>query len=279
MTAKPPLRIESGTAIDWIVLDRPDASNALSAALLDAFSAALDRLAGEGAPVIGIRGEGKGFSAGIDLSEYVAGGTIVEDVTRLRRNLDRWLAMWRHPKPVIVAIHGFCLGIAAQMPCFADLTIVADDARIGEPGLPIGGGYIAPAWVSQVGAKRAKELAFLPGNHVDGATAEAWGWANAAVPADELIACVEALAARIAKIPPPVLAMKKMSINRAMEASGFLAAVNAVAESDAILHFEPAVLELREALGQDGLRETLARFRGESSTEIFRRFKGDAADG
>lgn len=279
MTAKPPLRIESGTAIDWIVLDRPDASNALSAALLDAFSAALDRLAGEGAPVIGVRGEGKGFSAGVDLSEYVAGGTIVEDVTRLRRNLDRWLAMWRHPKPVIVAIHGFCLGIAAQMPCFADLTIVADDARIGEPGLPIGGGYIAPAWVSQVGAKRAKELAFLPGNHVDGATAEAWGWANAAVPADELIACVEALAARIAKIPPPVLAMKKMSINRAMEASGFLAAVNAVAESDAILHFEPAVLELREALGQDGLRETLARFRGESSTEIFRRFKGDAADG
>src|SRR3546814_10107968 len=73
-------------------------------------------------------------------------------------------------KPVIVAIHGFCLGIAAQLPCFADLTIVADDARIGEPGLPIGGGYIAPAWVSQVGAKRAKELAFLPGNHVDGRT-------------------------------------------------------------------------------------------------------------
>src|SRR3546814_2574270 len=44
--------------------------------------------------------------------------------------------------------------------------------------LPIGGGYIAPAWVSQVGAKRAKELAFLPGNHVDGRTAEAWGWAR-----------------------------------------------------------------------------------------------------
>lgn len=279
MTEKAPLRIESGTDIDWVVLDRPDASNAFSTALLDAFSAALDRLAREGAPVIGIRGEGKGFSAGVDLSEYGAGGTPVEDVARLRRNLDRWLAMWRHPKPVIVAIHGFCLGIAAQLPCFADLTIVADDARIGEPGLPIGGGYIAPAWVSQVGAKRAKELAFLPGNHVDGRTAEAWGWANAAVPADQLIACVEALAARMAKIPAPVLAMKKSSINRAMEASGFLGAVNAVAESDAILHFEPAVLELRQALARDGLRETLARFRGESSTEIFQRFKGDAADG
>jgi enoyl-CoA hydratase len=133
--------------------------------------------------------------------------------------------------------------------------------------------------VSQVGAKRAKELAFLPGNHVDGKTAVEWGWANAAVPADRLVACVEALAERIAKIPLPVLTMKKRSINRAMEAGGFLNAGGAVSESDAILHFEPSVLELREQLAKEGLRETLARFRGESSTEIFIRFKGDSADG
>jgi enoyl-CoA hydratase len=278
MTGQSQLRIESGTWIDWIIFDRPDAANAFSATLLNAFSDALTTLAETDAPVIGIRGEGKGFSSGVDLSEYAI-GTPVEDVARLRRNLDRWQAMWRHPKPVIVAIHGFCLGIAAQMPCFADMTIVAEDARIGEPGIPLGGGYIAPAWVSQVGAKRAKELAFLPGNYVDGKTAVEWGWANAAVPADRLVACVEALAERMAKIPLPVLTMKKRSINRAMEAGGFLNAVNAVSESDAILHFEPSVLELREQLAKDGLRETLARFRGESSTEIFKRFKGDSADG
>jgi enoyl-CoA hydratase len=278
MTGQAQLRIESGTWIDWIIFDRPDAANAFSATLLNAFSDALTTLAETGAPVIGIRGEGKGFSSGADLSEYAI-GTPVEDVARLRRNLDRWQAMWRHPKPVIVAIHGFCLGIAAQMPCFADMTIVAEDARIGEPGIPLGGGYIAPAWVSQVGAKRAKELAFLPGNHVDGKTAVEWGWANAAVPADRLIECVEALAERMAKIPLPVLTMKKRSINRAMEAGGFLTAVNAVSESDAILHFEPSVLELRERLAKEGLRETLAQFRGESSTEIFIRFKGDSADG
>jgi len=278
MTGQSQLRIESGTWIDWIIFDRPDAANAFSATLLNAFSDALTTLAETGAPVIGIRGEGKGFSSGADLSEYAI-GTPVEDVARLRRNLDRWQAMWRHPKPVIVAIHGFCLGIAAQMPCFADMTIVAEDARIGEPGIPLGGGYIAPAWVSQVGAKRAKELAFLPGNHVDGKTAVEWGWANAAVPADRLIECVEALAERMAKIPLPVLTMKKRSINRAMEAGGFLTAVNAVSESDAILHFEPSVLELRERLAKEGLRETLAQFRGESSTEIFIRFKGDSADG
>lgn len=279
MSAAPPLRIEHGAAISWIVLDRPDAANAFSSALLDAFSRALDELETTGAPVIGIRGGGKGFSAGVDLGEYNAQASPAQDVERLRRNLDRWLAMWRHPKPVIVAIHGFCMGIAAQMPSFADITVVANDARIGEPGLPLGGGYIAPTWVPQVGAKRAKELAFLPGNLVDGATAEAWGWANAAVPEENLIACVEALAERIAKVPPAVLTMKKRSINRAMEAAGFLTALGALAESDAILHLEPSVLALRQRLAAEGLKPVIADFRGDSSTQIFARFKKEPLNG
>jgi enoyl-CoA hydratase len=279
VSAAHPLRIEHGPAISWIVLDRPDAANAFSAALLDAFSNALAELETTGAPVIGVRGEGKGFSSGVDLGEYNAQASPAQDVERLRRNLDRWLAMWRHPKPVIVAIHGFCMGIAAQMPSFADITVVAEDARIGEPGLPLGGGYIAPTWVPQVGAKRAKELAFLPGNLVDGRTAEAWGWANAAVPAQNLIPCVEALAERIAKVPPAVLTMKKRSINRAMEASGFLVALGALAESDAILHLEPSVLALRERLAAEGLKPVIADFRGDSSTQIFARFKKEPVNG
>ena len=85
MTSSPPLQIEPGEAIDWIVLDRPDAANAFSTALLDAFSEALERLETQGAPVIGIRGAGKGFSAGVDLGEYSAASTPAQDVARLRR--------------------------------------------------------------------------------------------------------------------------------------------------------------------------------------------------
>ncbi len=272
MATSSPLRIEHGEAISWIVLDRPDAANAFNTALLEGFSAALTRLEDEGAPVVGIRGEGKGFSAGADLAEYNAEATPAQDVARLRRNLDRWIAMWRHPKPVIVAIHGFCMGISAQMPCFSDLTIVAEDARIGEPGIPLGGGYVAPAWVQHVGARRAKEMAFLPGNWVDGRTAAAWGWANAAVPVDQLIPCIETLAARIAMIPGPVLTIKKQSINRAMEAAGFLSAVNAVSESDAILHLEPAVLAMRQRIADEGLKKVVAHYGGESSTQIFQKY-------
>src|SRR3546814_20465130 len=96
------------------------------------------------------------------------------------------------------------MGSAAQLPGCADSTLVGEDARSGEPGIPLGGGFIAPTWVSQVGAKRAKALALIPGNHVTGAEAAAWGWANAAVPADRLVACAEALAERLALIPAPV---------------------------------------------------------------------------
>ena len=274
-----PLLIERGGSIDWIVLNRPDQANALSARLLDAFSGALAELAEEGAPVIGIRGSGKGFSAGVDLSEYNASATPMQDVARLRRNVDRWLEIWRHPKPVIVAIHGYCLGIAAQLPNFADITVVSHDARIGEPAIPLGGGFIAPAWVSQVGAKRAKELAFLPGNTVTGTEAAQWGWANAAVSAEGLVPCVEALAESRARVPGPVLTRKKQSINRAMEAQGFLASVNAIAESDAILHLEPDVLALRQDIARRGLKPVLEDFAGPRSQDIFEQFDGKNTNG
>jgi enoyl-CoA hydratase len=50
------------------------------------------------------------------------------------------------------------------MCVFADRPIVADNVRISGPAVPIGGGFIARTWVAEVGVKRAKEFAFLPGN-------------------------------------------------------------------------------------------------------------------
>lgn len=264
------VRLEEGRDIDWIVLDRPEVANAFSSAMLDQFSAILADRATKGAPVVGIRSSAKGFSSGVDLGEYQAMATPVDDVMRLSSYVDRWMAIWRHPKPVIIAVHGYCMGVAAQMASFADILLVADDARISEPTLPIGGGFIAPVWVSQTGARRAKEFAFLPGNWITGATAAEWGWANCAVPANNLVDCAERLAERMAKVPAGVLALKKRSINRAMEAAGFSASLSAIAESDAILHLEPEVTAIRARLASEGLKATIADFAGQSSQEIFK---------
>jgi enoyl-CoA hydratase len=159
------------------------------------------------------------------------------------------------------------------MCVFADITIVADNVRISEPGVPIGGGFIAPTWVAQVGAKRAKEFAFVPGNSIDGVTAVEWGWANHYVPADKLVAAAEALAARIALVPPDVLRVKKLSINRAAEAAGFRTATSGIAEMDSLLHLAPSVLAIRERMATEGLKAVLEDYRGPSSTALMNSFK------
>jgi enoyl-CoA hydratase len=257
------IRIEHNGPISWIVLDRPDKANALSNQMLDEFSAALDVLATEGGPVVGIRGEGKGFCAGYDVEQVgkPKAPDPVADRERLARNLNRYLAIWDHPKPVIAAVHGYCIAGATQMCVFADLTIVARDAKIGEPGVPLGGGYIAPLWAPLVGPKRAKELAFIPGNSIDGETAVEWGWANHAVDAADVVSYVEHLAQRIAKTPPDVLRLKKLSINRSMEAMGVRTAAQSGAEFDALLHLSPAVAEVRQFIADVGLKAAIAHYK------------------
>jgi enoyl-CoA hydratase len=256
--------------LTWIVLNRPDKANALSRELLDEFTAALAHLVDEGGPVIAIRGAGRGFSAGYDLDQVGQADVPdpVADRERLARNVQRYLEIWDHPKPIIAAVHGYCLAGASQMCVFADITVVADDSRIGEPKLPIGGGYIAPLWAPLVGPKRAKELAFVPGNSIDGPTAVAWGWANHSVPAERLIPAVEDLATRIARTPPDVLRIKKLSINRAMEAMGIRQATAGVAEMDALLHGSPAVRDLRQWIAEVGMREALDAFRMSATTPL-----------
>ncbi len=124
-----------------------------------------------------------------------------------------------------------------------------------------------------MGAKRAKEFAFLPGNSIDGPTAVEWGWANHCVPADRLIEATEAMAARIALVPPDVLRVKKLAINRAAEAAGFRTATSGIAELDSLLHIAPSVLAIRERMTRDGLKAVLEEYRGPSSTALINSFK------
>ncbi|MCW2672462.1 MAG: enoyl-CoA hydratase/isomerase family protein [Frankiales bacterium] len=266
------IRVEHDGPISWIVLDRAAKANSLSLELLDEFSDALDRLASTGGPVLAIRGEGKGFSAGYDIGQVGApkAADPVADRARLQRNLDRYWAMWDHPKPVIAAVHGYCIAGASQMCVFADITIVTEDAVIGEPTVPIGGGYIAPVWAPLVGPKRAKELCFVPGNTIDGRTAVEWGWANHAVPSADLLDSVRSLAERIALTPPEVLRIKKLSVNRAMEGMGVRHAASSAAELDSLLHLAPSVVELRERIKAEGLKPVIASYRVPSTMDLAR---------
>jgi enoyl-CoA hydratase len=264
------IRLEHEESLSWLILDRPEKANALSHALLEEFSAALDWLRSHGGPVIAIRGEGNGFSAGYDLGQVApdAPVDVTSDWTRLRTNLARYEAIWTHPKPVISAVHGYCIAGASQLVTFTDITIVAEDAKIGIVTIPVGAGYVSPVWTPLVGPKRAKELSFVPGNSIDGRTAVEWGWANHAVPADRLIAAVRELASRIAMTPPSILAIKKAAINRVADALGHRDALDDLAQFDAIAHQTHDVSELKRRIADQGLRDTIAAYRVPSTMDI-----------
>ena len=99
--------------IAHVTLDRPKKLNAMNDQLLEEFSATIATLGADDAvSVIVVAGAGKNFSVGFDVdpgngyAEAAAGLSPYADWASLRRNIERWLAVWDTPKPVISAIEG-----------------------------------------------------------------------------------------------------------------------------------------------------------------------------
>jgi enoyl-CoA hydratase/carnithine racemase len=258
------LLVETEAKVTWIKLNRPDRLNALNGILLQELSDALDYLAKDDkTSVIIIKGNGRAFSAGYDLNpdEYSPiDRDIVDEHDMLEGYLRIFLKIWDHPKPVIAAVHGYCLAGATQLCVFCDITVVAADAKIGLPALPAGGGFITPLWTPLVGPKRAKQMSFVANSQISGETASEWGWANYAVPAQELDENVRDLAIEIAKIPSRILRMKKIAINRVWDAMGFRNIVPMGAETDALLHHSKEVQQVGNAIKTLGLKGAIAQF-------------------
>jgi enoyl-CoA hydratase len=260
--------LERDGSLAWLTLNRPEKLNAINPAMLQELDAALAELKGDdGVRVVALRGAGRAFSSGFDLSPRPASSPqpapesdIVHDFDRFSGTVKFFEQIWDYPKPVIAAVHGYCLAGATQLCLSCDITVVADDAQIGFPSIPVGGGFISPMWMLYVGPKRAKQMSFVAGSKISGTTAADWGWANYSVPAADLIEDVTELARRIAKTPPGILRMKKYSINRAAEIQGFRTIPGLGAETDALLHASGEVKEMQGWIRTDGVREAIRRF-------------------
>lgn len=259
------LELERRGPVCIVWLNRPDKLNAINRAMLAEIGQVLAALALDAATrVIVLAGRGASFCAGFDIerggSGFGAAPDPVSDAIELEQRLMQFLAVWDSPKPVIAAVHGNCLAAATLLATFADLTIVAADARIGYSTMPLGGGFLEPLWVHLVGAKRAKQIGLIPGNTIDGTTAAAWGWANYAVEPARLIDEVLDVATRMARMPADVLQLRKRAINRMVELGGFREGAREGAHTDALLHQSPSVQKLRAAIAAFGLKEAIRRF-------------------
>jgi enoyl-CoA hydratase len=250
-----------------LTLNRPDQLNAIDSRMLREIKGALDSLAADrGHRVCVIEGAGRAFCAGFDVRNYGGASkgpdhSAVDAYVDLEDRMRSLMAPWDHPLPVVAAVHGHCLAAGSILAAFCDITVVADDAVIGLPSIPLGGGYITPTWVHLVGPKRAKQMSFVAGSQISGVQAASWGWANHSVPADRLAAEVAELASAIARTPAGVLRIKKASINRMVELGGLRTGALLGAQGDALAHQDPGVETIRAAVRRDGLKQAIQQFR------------------
>ena len=252
--------------LGYITLNRPERLNAMNHEILEGIAEALETATkDDDVRVIIFRGAGRAFSAGFDLSpsaeEIGQHRDTVDDRNRLQANTDLWLKIWDCPKPVIAQVHGYCLAGATQLCIFTDITVVAEDAIVGFPMIPVGGGYISPMWSWLVGPKRAKQMSFMPGSQISGKKAEDWGFANISVPAADLERTVKEMAEQIATVPSKILQIKKAAVNRTMDVQGFRVAVTFGAEYDALLHASEPVEKLADMIRRHGLKGAIAAFK------------------
>ncbi len=245
-----------------LVLNRPDTLNALSAALVDELVAAVAE-AGADAQirVVVLAGAGRAFCAGYDLAEEVAHPPVGPAGRRatLARDAEATLAVWRCPKPVIAEVHGDCLAGGLELAMACDLVVAAAGARFGAPGILNGSAPVTLLMPYLVGQKKTREL-LLTGELIGAPEAHRLGLVNRVVPADQLDGEVGALADRLARTPPELMALTKGMLNRAMEAAGFLTAVEAGIDLGAVIHAAdtPEQLEWDRLVREHGLEKALA---------------------
>ena len=217
--------------IGRISLNRPEKMNAIDDDVPDQLQSAV--LEAENDPdihVIILSGKGKAFCGGYDLSSYAEkkgpnnvyrgkNWDPLADYNFMWGNTQKFMSMWRCPKPVLCKIQGFALGGGSDIALCTDMVFMADNARIGYMSTRVWGCPSTAMWVYRLGAERAKRILFT-GDQIDGQEAAAMGLVLKSVPEADLDAEVETIADRLATVPVNQLAMQKMVINQALEATG-----------------------------------------------------------
>jgi enoyl-CoA hydratase/carnithine racemase len=212
------LRQDRG-AVAWLTLNRPQARNALSVALMDALDTALRELAEDSAVrVVVLAASGPAFCAGHDLREIRANPTAAAYAALFAQCSALMRRIVGLPKPVIARVHGVATAAGCQLVASCDLAVAAETARFATPGVNIGLFCSTPmvALSRNVPRKQAMEM-LLTGEPIGAARAREIGLVNRVVPEAALDAAVTGLAETIATKSPLVLAIGKEAFHRQAE--------------------------------------------------------------
>jgi enoyl-CoA hydratase/carnithine racemase len=211
------LRQDDG-GVATLTLNRPQARNALSAALMAALQAELDAIHADTVTrVVVIAGAGPAFCAGHDLREL----RDTSEVQALFATCSRLMLRITSLRcPVIAQVHGIATAAGCQLVATCDLAVAAETARFATPGVNIGLFCSTPmvALTRAVGRKAAMGM-LLTGDMADAAQAQQLGLVNRVVPDAELAGATAQLAAQIAGKSRVTVAIGKQAFYRQAEMS------------------------------------------------------------
>ena len=273
-SAEAVLLVEDIGSVRRLTMNRPDALNALNHPLTQAMAEALRAAAtDDDVRVIVLKGAGRAFCAGYDLTEDAAEGEL--DAASWHRGLSEalagMLAFTDHPKPTIAQVHSYCLAGGTDLMLACDLAVAADDAKFGYVDVRFGSGVVSMFLPWVVGVRAAKEMLFTGEDRIAADEALRIGLVNRVVPAGELDAATLSLANEIAKNEPFVIQTTKRAVNRVWDVAGFRAAMTANVELDVMIETAnlPARDEFRRITNEQGLKKAIewrdAKFRGENA--------------
>lgn len=265
---------ESKGRIAIVTLNRPEKMNALSHRLRGELFHALKAAEADAAVrAIIIRGAGRAFSAGYDLSganstdapsEYVDTRSGLPSVGPVHPGQAQWpqhllsgyWQIWELAKPVIAQVHGYCLAGGTELATFCDLMFVAENAILGYP--PVRAmttvDMVYHPW--HMPMRKARELLYT-GDSISGEEAVRIGWANRCYPADQLAEETERFAERIANIESDLLQISKRGVNRAYEVMGIRTALAVGADLQGLSTYRPSGKQFGTILREKGLKAAL----------------------
>ncbi|MEL4503575.1 enoyl-CoA hydratase-related protein [Luteococcus sp. H138] len=210
------VRLGFADGVAEVVLDAPKKLNVLDEQGLTDLAAAF-RAAAEldGVRALVLRGEGRGFCAGRDVSAVdPATDDVAGYLAGLMGPLMRQISDF--PAPTFCAVQGPCLGVGLGLAIACDVVYVADDAKLGSPFVNLGAVLDSAGhalFVERLGVHRTLDLVYT-GELVSGAELVRAGVFSRSMPAEELLGSTQKAAAAVAQGPTQALLASKRLVRR-----------------------------------------------------------------
>jgi len=166
-----------------------------------------------------LKGEGRGFSAGGDIKEMAATKQAHSSrAASIFRTKDLLYGMLEIEQPIVAAIHGFAVGLAASIALFCDVVIAAEDAFFADTHVNIGvvagdGGAVLWPLLLPFGVAKYH---LLTGDRITGSDAARMGMIYKTVPAEKVLEEATAIARRLANGPPLAIRFTKTAVNQVL---------------------------------------------------------------